>query len=168
VCRGASCGVSWQAMTPSRYALPLLWLALVLVMGTAYFSTSHTGAFVLPLLKTLAPGASSAKLHAVHMVLRKLAHLAEYAVLALLWFRALLRGTGRTLRAAAWIALAICLACALVDETHQATIPTRSGSVRDFLVDVSGAAGVLILARGRREARERTQMRGAVAVEQAE
>jgi VanZ family protein len=155
-------------MTPSRYALPLLWLALVLVMGTAYFSTSHTGAFVLPLLKTLAPGASSAKLHAVHMVLRKLAHLAEYAVLALLWFRALLRGTGRTLRAAAWIALAICLACALVDETHQATIPTRSGSVRDFLVDVSGAAGVLILARGRREARERTQMRGAVAVEQAE
>jgi VanZ family protein len=155
-------------MTPSRYALPLLWLALVLVMGTAYFSTSHTGAFVLPLLKTLAPGASSAKLHAVHMVLRKLAHLAEYAVLALLWFRALLRGTGRTLRAAAWIALAICLACALIDETHQATIPTRSGSVRDFLVDVSGAAGVLILARGRREARERTQMRGAVAVEQAE
>ena len=155
-------------MTPSRYALPLLWLALVLVMGTAYFSTSHTGAFVLPLLKTLAPGASSAKLHAVHMVLRKLAHLAEYAVLALLWFRALLRGTGRTLRAAAWIALAICLACALVDETHQATIPTRSGSVRDFLVDVSGAAGVLILARGRREARERTQMCGAVAVEQAE
>jgi VanZ family protein len=155
-------------MTPSRYALPLLWLALVLVMGTAYFSTFHTGAFVLPLLKTLAPGASSAKLHAVHMVLRKLAHLAEYAVLALLWFRALLQGTGRTLRAAAWIALAICLACALVDETHQATIPTRSGSVRDFLVDVSGAAGVLILARGRREARERTQMRGAVAVEQAE
>jgi len=40
--------------------------------------------------------------------------------------------------------------------------------VRDFLVDASGAAGVLILARGRREARERTQMRGAVAVEQAE
>ncbi len=155
-------------MPPSRYALPLLWLALVLVLGTAYFSASHTGAFVVPFLKTLAPGASSAKLNAIHMVLRKLAHLAEYAVLALLWFRALLRGTGRTPRAAAWIALAICLGCALVDETHQAMIPTRSGSVRDLLVDGSGAAGVLIFARGRREARERIQMRGAVAVEPAE
>jgi VanZ family protein len=151
-------------MTPSRYALPLLWLALVLGLGTAYFSTFHTGAFVLPFLKTLAPGVSSAKLNAVHMVLRKLAHLAEYAVLALLWFRALLQGPGRTPRAGAWIALAICLVCALVDETHQATIPTRSGSVRDLVVDASGAAGVLILARGRREARERTQMRGAVAI----
>ncbi len=133
-------------MPPSRYALPLLWLALVLVLGTAYFSASHTGAFVVPFLKTLAPGASSAKLNAIHMVLRK----------------------GRTPRAAAWIALAVCLGCALVDETHQATIPTRSGSVRDLLVDGSGAAGVLILARGRREARERIQMRGAVAVEPAE
>jgi len=87
---------------------------------------------------------------------------------ALLWFRALLQGPGQTSRSAAWIALAICLVCALVDETHQATIPTRSGSVRDLVVDASGAAGVLILARGRREARERAQMHGTVAVEPAE
>ena len=155
-------------MTPSRYALPLLWLVLVLFLGSAYFSASHTEAFVVPFLKTLVPGASGAKLNAVHMVLRKLAHLAEYGVLALLWFRALLQGTGRTLRSATWIALAICLVCALVDETHQATIPTRTGSVRDLVADASGAAGVLILARGRREASERTQVRGAIAVEPAE
>jgi len=151
-------------MTPARYVLPSLWLALVLLLGTAYFSPSYTGAFVLPFLKALAPGASSAKLQTIHVVLRKLAHLAEYAVLALLWFRALVQGPGRTTRAAAWIALVICLACALVDETHQATIPTRSGSARDFVIDASGA-GILLLVRGRREARARALLRGAAAVE---
>src|SRR5262249_392842 len=74
------------------------------------------------------PGTPPAQLHAIHLVLRKLAHLAEYAVLALLWFKAVHRVGGRTPRTAAWAAFSICLACAFADEAHQSTIPSRTPS----------------------------------------
>src|SRR5262245_13582316 len=96
-------------MTPNRYALASIWLGVVLFLGTAYFAATNTALFILPLLKKLAPGASNAQLHAMHIVLRKLTHMAEYAVLALLWFWAIVVRTGRPVRAA-WIALLVCLA----------------------------------------------------------
>src|SRR5437870_2601466 len=105
-------------MIPSRFVAASLWLALVLFLGTAYFATQETGLFVLPFLKMLSPGAPPAQLQAVHTVLRKLAHLTEYAVLALLWFRAFVQVAGRTRRDAAWIALSVCLLCAFVDQAH--------------------------------------------------
>jgi VanZ family protein len=151
-------------MTPSRYALASIWLGVVLFLGTAYFAAANTAPFMLPLLKKLATGASSAQLHAAHIVLRKLTHLAEYALLALLWFWAIVVRTGRPVRAA-WLALLVCLACAVADETHQAITPMRTGSVRDVLIDVSGAAGALLIALGRPMSRARDQMRGGVAAE---
>ena len=97
-------------------------------------------------------------------MLRKLTHVAEYALLALLWFWANAARTGRPVRAT-WIALLVCLACALVDEAHQAIIPARTGSLRDVVIDVSGAAAALLIARGRPMSRARDRMRGSVAVE---
>lgn len=155
-------------MTPTRYAFAALWLTLVLVLGTAYFATQETGVFVLPFLKLLAPGASSAKLQATHLVLRKLTHLVEYAVLALLWFRALLLARGRTPNTAAWMALCVCLVCAVIDETHQATIPSRTGSVRDFAIDASGVACMLMLVRGRQKSRDRATPESRAVAEPAE
>lgn len=167
--RGRVLRCTLAGMISTRYAVPLLWLAFVLFLGTAYFATQETGPFVLPFLKILAPGAPPAQLQAAHMVVRKLAHLTEYAVLALLWFRALLPVAGRTPREAAWIALAICLLCAFVDETHQSTIPSRHGSARDFLIDASGATGMLLVALGRRKVVDRgTPVGGSVAAEPAE
>jgi len=150
-------------MTPTRYALASIWLGVVLFLGTAYFAATNTAPFILPLLKKLAPGGSSAQLHAIHMVLRKLTHMAEYAVLALLWFWAIVVHTGHPVRAA-WIALMVCLACAVADEAHQVIVPTRSGSLQDVAIDVTGAAGALLIALGG-TARARDQMRGGVAVE---
>jgi VanZ family protein len=137
-------------------------------LATDHFAAANTWPLVLPLLKSLAPGASTAKLHAIHMVARKLGHLTEYAVLALLWFRAFLWQAQRAPRAAVWSALTVCLVCAIADEAHQATIPQRHGSVRDVAIDVSGAAGALLIARGRLAARERAQVRSRIAVEPVE
>jgi len=82
---------------------------------------------------------------------------------------ALVLHRSRTPREAAWIALAICLLCAFIDETHQSTISSRHGSARDFLIDASGAVGMLLVARGRRKAGDRrTPVGGSVAVESAE
>ena len=150
-------------MTPHRYALASIWLGVVLFLGTAYFAATNTAPLVLPFLKKLAPGASNVQLHAMHIVLRKLTHMAEYAVLALLWFWAIVVRSGRPARAA-WMALLVCLACAVADETHQAIVPARTGSLQDVAVDVAGAAGALLIAVGG-TSRARDQMRGGVAVE---
>lgn len=153
-------------MTPTRYALASIWLGVVLFLGTTYFAATNTAPFILPLLKKLAPGGSSAQLHAMHIALRKLTHMAEYVVLALLWFWAIVVHTGRPVRAA-WIALMVCLACAVADEAHQAIVPARTGSLQDVAIDVAGAAGALLIALGA-TARARDQMRGGVAVEPAD
>lgn len=62
-------------------------------------------------------------------LLRKLAHMAEYAVL----FRLTLRASGSALWAAAFSLL-----YAASDEWHQTFVPGREGAFRDVLVDAVG------------------------------
>lgn len=76
------------------------------------------------------------------LVLRKLAHFAEFAVLGGLLYRWLRHSPA---------ALAAGLAYAATDELHQAFVRGRQGSPLDWLVDAAGVAvGVLLIARGRR------------------
>ena len=65
------------------------------------------------------------------LVLRKLAHAAEYAVLGFLLVRAL----GREIAA-----LAVGIAYAASDELHQHFVPGRQGSPLDVLLDSVGVA----------------------------
>jgi VanZ family protein len=76
------------------------------------------------------------------LVLRKIAHAAEYAVLGALLFRAL----GRELPA-----VAIGIAYAVTDEVHQAFVSGRHGAPVDVLVDAVGVlVGVYVLGRAAR------------------
>ena len=75
------------------------------------------------------------------MVLRKLAHLAEYAVLGVLLYRALRREPA---------AIALGSLYAVTDEVHQAFVSGRQGSPLDWLIDTVGVvAGALLLSRRR-------------------
>ena len=65
------------------------------------------------------------------LVLRKLAHAGEYAVLGVL----LLRATGRS-----GLALALGTLYAAGDEIHQAFVPGRAGRPLDVAIDVLGLA----------------------------
>jgi VanZ family protein len=81
------------------------------------------------------------------LVLRKIAHAAEYAVLGVL----LLRATGR-----AGLAFAFGAAYAVSDEVHQSFVPGRLGSPVDVAIDAAGVAvGIVLLQslRSRRLAR---------------
>jgi len=102
------------------------------------------------------------------MVLRKLTHVVEYAVLALLWYQAVHRVGGRTPRTAAWVALSICLVCSFADEAHQSMLPSRHGSVRDLVIDAFGATAMLTIARGRTMGDRGGGLSGAMAAEPAE
>ena len=139
------------------FRIPLLWLGIVLFLGSSHFGTQQTGAWVIPALTRIVPWASARELHALHAVLRKLAHLTEYAILARLWWQGLLAWSARrgmTVRTAAWAALLICAGCAFADEAHQSMLPTRTGSVADVLLDCLGALLMLLLLRARYEPRE--------------
>jgi VanZ family protein len=64
------------------------------------------------------------------LVLRKLAHAAEYALLAALLLRALTRP---------WLAFLFALAYAISDELHQHFVRGRVGAPRDVAIDAAGA-----------------------------
>ncbi len=76
------------------------------------------------------------------LVLRKLAHMTEYAILGALLYRA----TGR-----APVALALASAYAVTDEFHQTFVSGRHGSPVDWAIDTAGAAiGVALYGYWRR------------------
>ena len=70
------------------------------------------------------------------LALRKLAHAAEYAVLAAL----LVRATGRSM-----LAFALGTLYAVSDEIHQALVPGRMGAPLDVAIDVLGVACGIVL-----------------------
>ncbi len=79
--------------------------------------------------------------------LRKAAHMTEYALLALLWWRAF-----RFERLP--VAAVIALAYAATDELHQTTVTGRHGSPVDWAIDAGGVAiGVLVARELRRRHR---------------
>ena len=84
---------------------------------------------------------------ALDLVLRKCAHLAVYALLAVSCVRGLAHhGLGE--RAQLLGAGALALAYAISDEYHQTFVPGRSGAPRDVLIDLVGiTAGLLVLSR---------------------
>ena len=76
------------------------------------------------------------------LLLRKAAHVVEYAILGAL----LLRALGRELAA---VAAGVAYAC--TDEIHQHFVPGRNGSPLDVVFDTAGVLlGVVLLARARR------------------
>ena len=88
-------------------------------------------------------------------VIKKSAHLATYAVLAILSWRAL-----RTHKQSWFLALLITVIYAVSDEWHQSFVPPREAAVRDVLIDaVGGSLGLLALQiwRGHFSAAGRTQ-----------
>jgi VanZ family protein len=72
------------------------------------------------------------------LVLRKLAHVSEYAILGAL----LVRATGR-----AGLALALGTLYAVTDEVHQTFVPGRHGAPLDVAIDAAGVAIGVVLWR---------------------
>jgi VanZ family protein len=134
-------------MSLRSVAIPLFVLTLVLFLGTSFFGADHTSLVLVPLIKAIAPGASPHDVKLAHLLVRKLAHMTEYAALALSWFVTLAGNPARTPRRAAWLALAVCIACAILDETHQSFVPTRTASALDVVIDGVAALLALVAAR---------------------
>ena len=119
---------------------------MIFLASTSWFSGPHTDSWLRPFLIRLFPAASAHTIDAIHAVIRKAAHFTEYAVLAVLAFRALRLSLDVPLARVVALSLGLVLAVALTDEARQSVLPTRTGSLADVALDFAGgAAGVVAI-----------------------
>lgn len=123
-----------------RYWLPaIVWIVVIFVASTDLMSAQHTSRFIGPFLRWFVPDITAENIAAVQLVVRKAAHVTEYAILAALLLRAL-RGTRPAPRGRdAALAAAVAVTCAAADEYHQSFVATRTGSPVDVTIDAIGA-----------------------------
>ncbi len=134
----------------------LYWLPVVLWASTIFGASSDSGSFqrssriIGPIMHWLFPNMPPEQVHTIVIVVRKWAHLTEFAVFALLVWNALRRPRWRDTRPWNWRiageALWFAVLYAASDEFHQTFVPSREGCLRDVCIDSCGAAiGLLLL-----------------------
>ena len=124
-------------------------MALIFTASADAHSYEHSSRFVEPFLHWLFPKMSQVHIEKIHHVIRKCGHLTEYAILALLLWRAL-HVTKNNLPAWSWPkvggTLLLVFLYAATDEFHQRFVPTRTPLVSDVFIDTAGGAiGLLAL-----------------------
>ena len=114
-------------------------------LSTDTFAAEHTGEVLWHVLRGLAPRVTYEQYALLHFLIRKAAHLTEYAILVCLLLRAFRAGA-----AGAWdwrwatLSLLLVAVHAVLDESHQAYTQSRTGSVADSVFDMAG--GLIALA----------------------
>ena len=128
----------------------ILWLIVISVESTTYLSSQNTSRFLYPVLHFLF-GIDYASFEPWHVFLRKTGHVLGYGLLSILFFRAW-RETLPRIDGARWsrrwavIAVFGTALVASLDEWHQSYIPTRTGTIRDVILDTcAGIAAQLAI-----------------------
>jgi len=134
------------------WTLVVCWAALIWTLGGDAFSFRDTNDAIIPWLDWLTGSLDYRTRYRIYIGIRKSAHFIEYAILALLTFRAALLAARRNPTATAgWVALFIVAILASADEARQAFSAVRTGSPYDVLLDVTGGLiavlGVLVISR---------------------
>ncbi len=87
----------------------------------------------------------SPEFNLLDFLFKKSAHFVEYAILALLLYRAAVNTTGLSKKKAGMLTLLFVVLYAISDEYHQSFTPGREPAVRDVLIDSLGGATALFL-----------------------
>jgi VanZ family protein len=130
------------------WLIVVVWMAIIFSASSDTASFQHSSRILAPLIHWIYPSLPEASVFAIVTFLRKCAHFGEYAVLALLVWRAVRKPQRNDTRPWHWGATAMCLlvvvSYAATDEFHQRFVPSRQSSVVDVLIDSSGAVLALI------------------------
>ena len=129
-------------------------MIFIFVGSTDLLSAEHTSRFIGPFLRWFAPDISEATIASIQLVVRKCAHLTEYAILAALLYRAFRQNQQRVVRAVV-VSFFIAAIYAALDEFHQSFVASRTGSPWDVLIDTGGAVIGLALWDGFRRRQNR-------------
>ncbi|MGE5217654.1 MAG: VanZ family protein [Chloroflexota bacterium] len=120
----------------------IIWATVIFLFSSDLFSDTHTAGVIAPWLHWTFPAWSANDIEGVHLLIRKLGHLSEYFIFALLLMRALQLQV-KTLLDARHLFLAVALSAlyASSDELHQVFVPSRTPAIFDVLIDACGALG---------------------------
>jgi VanZ family protein len=127
----------------------VLWLIVIAIESSALLSASNTSRILYPLLHFLF-GLDWERFHHWHFYIRKTGHVVGYAILSILLFRAW-RATLPAVNNVKWtlrwanIAILGTAFVASLDEWHQSFIPSRTGAVRDVVLDTCAGIGIQVL-----------------------
>jgi VanZ family protein len=129
---------------------PLGWMGLIFSVSADSQSFRRSSGLFYPLMHWLFPGMSAETIEGIHFAFRKCAHLTEFAILALLFWRAIRQPRKKDSRPWRWdeagLALALVFLYAASDELHQVFVPLRTGMASDVFIDSAGGAiGLLLL-----------------------
>ena len=140
-----------------RYGPLLLWMVFIWFASTRSFSALNTSKVIRPIILFLSPNLSEDRVAAIHFLIRKVAHFAEYGILAWLARRAFITSSHGLIQRY-WFQLALLLvACySLLDEFHQSFVSSRTASLYDSAIDVAGGLTVLLAFRFRYKRSEQT------------
>ena len=128
----------------------MVWMVLIFTASADNLSAQHSSRFLEPVIRWLFPHLASATVYHLVFLARKCAHLTEFAVLALLLWRARRQPQRQDPRPWEWSQAGFALLCtalyAASDELHQLFIPHREGQWQDVVIDTTGAVlGLLVL-----------------------
>ena len=121
----------------------ILWLILIAIESTDYFSSANTGRILYPILHFLT-GVDPVRFEVWNYYIRKAGHVVGYFGLSILLFRAwraTLRREAIVQWTLAWASSAFWMTTLVagLDEWHQTTIPSRTGNVHDVVLDSAAA-----------------------------
>lgn len=123
------------------WSIVAAWAGVIWTLGGDDWSLQETSRRLSPILEWIFGDIDGGTKWRIYLAVRKSAHFVEYAILALLTFRAALISAPRNqLATAAWSALFLVALVATADEARQAFSTARSGSAYDVLIDVTGGA----------------------------
>jgi VanZ family protein len=127
-------------------------MAIIFSASSDRMSFQHSSRIIGPFVHWLLPNLSEESLDKVVLFVRKCAHLIEYAILALLVWRALRKPAQTSTQPWDWRTarqtIFIVALYAASDEFHQAFVPSREASIRDVLLDTAGAIFAMLVLWG--------------------
>jgi len=144
---------NWRVLLYA-YAPIFLWVGVIFFLSSGSGSSAETSRIIGPLIKFFFPSADETIIATANTVIRKTAHLTEYAILASLASRAFLNSSKGWI-VGRWSLLAIGLVAvtASIDEFNQSFNVLRTGSSSDTLLDISGgtlAVALIWIVRNRK------------------
>lgn len=127
-----------QGQVTSKSTVPYLWIALSLIWMAVIFGFSH---------QANSGAMTEAVLGDANVLIRKSAHVTEYAVLFCLYWQVLKRLSFWSGKTALKLLLTLIMVAlyAKSDEWHQSFVPGRSSSDLDVLVDTAGGVIGLVV-----------------------
>lgn len=129
-----------------RYAPLILWLGVIVWTSSGSASMTNTSRIIRPLLEFLFPEAPDATLLIYHGYIRKFAHFAEYAALAFWASMAFSTSSVKFLQKYWYLAAFVLVALiASIDEFNQSFDASRTGSLYDVLIDISGGLFMILV-----------------------